>query len=420
MNNLIPVRPLPSVCAAVIAACSVGHAQSLADCNPSLWRSGSPAAGSTVQFTMSAAPACVVANLLSVSPGPIQFGSQQLAIGAEFFGFPIALIPPSGEPVSASITFPASPEFLGLDVYQQAVGLTLAQFPPVVVGASPRFRVHGTAPASGELVLLGEQAVDNGISSIQTLAQLLGTTPEFLTNDGNTSLIGNPWLPWSLFYAGSEVTLPMGGPGNEAMFVLPSQLPFAFSTFVDGLVPQPALGQVPNVMPLRNHDLADLVGRTFVAVVYDSAIGINYQPLQSNLQGERYGLLAFTVLDVLLPGTISESGSSSSYYDLRVRIEAPMAVAGSYSVPLRDEPADSIQIDQAIWQNGLLTVTGTSAVGATATMTVSIDGFTFESPMVYAPSAAQYQARFRVVQNLVGRRVTISTLEGGSDTITVQ
>ena len=411
----IPRTILLSVTLAAVAA-----AQSTADCNPSVWRAGSPTLGSTMTYSLSAAPLCVAANLLALDAGPLPFGTLSLPIGADFITLPLALIPASGQPVTGALPIPNDAALAGFDIFNLGLGLSLAGPFDLAVGPAGRFRIAGPAPTMGELVLLSEHALDNGLSTVITAAQQLGTTPEFLTNDNNTSLIGNPWLPWSQFYAGSEVTLPMGGPGNEGMFTLTSALPFPLASLIAGNVPQPALGQVGGVMPVRNQDFAALTGRTFVAIVYDGAIGTNYAPLQANLQGERYGLFAFTVLEVVLPGTVSESGSSSSFYDLRIRVEAPMTVGAPLAVTPRDVPSDSIQIDQAIWQNGLLTVSAQSGVGSTATMTVSVDGFTFESPMTFNTLTAQYEASFRSAINLVGRRITISTREGGSDSGTIQ
>jgi hypothetical protein len=414
--NKNPVLALVTVTSLAVAAV----AQSPADCNPGLWRSGDPTLGSSVTFTASAAPGCVVANLLSLDAGPIQFGALALPIGPGFIGLPIALIPANGSAAQAILPIPSTVSLAGTDLFQLGLGLSLNAPLAPVVGPAGRFRLAGPAPSSGELVILGEHALDNSTSTVITAAQLLGTTPEILTNDSNTSLLGNPWLPWSQLYAGNIVTLPMGGPGNEGIFTLTGPLPFPLADLVAGTVPQPQLGQVPGVMAIRNQDLAGMVGRTFVAIVHDSAIGVNYGPLEANLQGERYGRFAFTVLEVVLPGTISESGSSSSFYDLRIRVEAPMAAGAPYVVPARDVPTDSIQIDNAIWQNGLLTITAQSGKGALATMTVSVDGFTFESPMAYNGLTAQYEASFRTPINLVGRRVTISTREGGSASGTVQ
>lgn len=58
------------------------------------------------------------------------------------------------------------------------------------------------------------------------------------------------------------------------------------------------LDKVPNVTPLRATGLRMLVGKTVLAVVYDSEISINYSPLLGNLQGANLGIVAFDVLEV--------------------------------------------------------------------------------------------------------------------------
>ena len=58
------------------------------------------------------------------------------------------------------------------------------------------------------------------------------------------------------------------------------------------------LDKVPNVTPLRATGLSMLVGKTVLAVVYDSEISINYSPLLGNLQGANLGIVAFDVLEV--------------------------------------------------------------------------------------------------------------------------
>jgi hypothetical protein len=91
--------------------------------------------------------------------------------------------------------------------------------------------------------------------------------------------------------------------------------------FVAGVIPQEDLDPVYGVMPLGNEEIQALVGRSIVGIVYDSDISINYEPLQANLQGERYGQLLFTVLDAVPPGGLPESGSSDSLWDVLVRID---------------------------------------------------------------------------------------------------
>ena len=82
--------------------------------------------------------------------------------------------------------------------------------------------------------------------------------------------------------------------------------------------PQSQLDEIYGVAPLGDAELAALVGQSCVAVVYDSDISINDGPI-ANLQGGRYGLLYFTVLDAIEPGSIPESGSDSSLLDLVIR-----------------------------------------------------------------------------------------------------
>ena len=396
-------------------------AQSTADCNPALWRDGTPAVGTTLTFTLQGAAGCVLANLIALDDGPRTVLGASLPIGANEIGVPLAVVPNSGAPVAGQLPIPNNPALVGIDLFHVAAGLSLQQPTQLIAGANGRLRVHGpTGAQPPEVVLLSERMLDNGISTVIQAAQLLGTTPEALTNDGNPVLVGNPWLAWSVLHAGSIVTLPVGEPGDEGLFALPANLPFPLAAFVDGLVPQSQLGQVFGVTPLRNRDLAGMVGRTFVGIAYDSGLSVNYAPLFGNLQGERLGRFAFTVLDVLLPGTISESGSSTSHYDLVVRVESPRDVAQRY-VPLAPGTVpDSVQINVAEQQLNVLVVTATSALGSLADMTVSVDGFTFESPMVYSLANAQFEARFVTSQNLAGRRVTVSSRQGGSYSGTVQ
>ncbi len=49
------------------------------------------------------------------------------------------------------------------------------------------------------------------------------------------------------------------------------------------------LDEVNDVTPLRATGLAMLTGQTVIAVVFDSDISINYDPLEGNLQGKTLG-----------------------------------------------------------------------------------------------------------------------------------
>jgi FlgD Ig-like domain len=58
------------------------------------------------------------------------------------------------------------------------------------------------------------------------------------------------------------------------------------------------LDKIPDVTPLRTADLQALVGEVCCAVVYDSDVSINYDPLLGNLQGANLGILHLRVLAV--------------------------------------------------------------------------------------------------------------------------
>ena len=168
-----------------------------------------------------------------------------------------------------------------------------------------------------ELLIIDEETIDNDISTIEAAALSNSVLPDFLVNDNSPTKIGNPWLNWNIFHSGDIVRLPGGQTGDEGLFSVPPSVPFSLDDFAEGTIPQDQLDNVLGVTPLRNGELLGLKGGTYLAVVYDSDISINFDPLNANLQGDRYGRFAFTVLDVLPPG-LPESGD---LFDLLVRVE---------------------------------------------------------------------------------------------------
>jgi len=185
---------------------------------------------------------------------------------------------------------------------------------------------------------------------------------------------------------------------------------------VNGTVPQDQLDKIDDVMPLRNHALFDLVGKTCVAVVYDSDISINFQPLLGNLQGDRYGLFAFTVLEVIVAGSLDESGSSTSLYDLRVRVEGPQQFTAAYQTPIDEDPPDTVAMPVRTYDNGtmILTVEATSSQSPGAMLTVSVDGVSLEKTMTYNAGTMSYEFSQFSATNLDGRRIAVSSSEGGT------
>jgi cysteine-rich repeat protein len=291
------------------------------------------------------------------------------------------------------------------------------------------------------LIIIDEDGIDNDMRSVERAAASHGVRPDFLVNDDRPTKMGNPPLRWNQLFPGDIALLPTGQVDDEGWFALPPVIRYAddrtsnltnqqwIAAFVNGTLPQDLLDKVRDVMPLRNHELVELVGRTCVAVVYDSDISINYRPEYANLQGERYGLFTFTVLGTVLdqlpvvsspgielPGTLPESGSSTSLFDLWVRVESPMRPTALFDVIVRDHEPDSISITSARYtsSNQTVKVFGVSNFAPGAIMTVSIDDFILEAPMTYVASRNRYEYTAVTPTNLRGRRVTISTNEGGA------
>ena len=62
--------------------------------------------------------------------------------------------------------------------------------------------------------------------------------------------------------------------------------------------PEALLDNIPGVTPLRATGLESLVGQQVCAVVQDSDVSINYDPLNGSLKGDSLGRVAFRVLSV--------------------------------------------------------------------------------------------------------------------------
>jgi hypothetical protein len=105
-----------------------------------------------------------------------------------------------------------------------------------------------------------------------------------------------------------------------------------------------------------------MVGKTCTAIVYDGDISMNYQPIYANLQGRRYGKFTFEVEAIEVPGSIPESISSTSLYDLWLRILPPQEPTYPWRAKIHDHPADSIQVTRAIFSTSTrqLTLEATS------------------------------------------------------------
>jgi hypothetical protein len=163
---------------------------------------------------------------------------------------------------------------------------------------------------SAVFLLIDEESIDNG-----------NPPNDFSETDVNDQLaeVGLR-LPLKYFEdnVGQTIDLYTGQVGDEGWFALktiPNSWKNAGPTnngLQNFLTPGPGLGapepdddrevlldEIPDVTPLRATGLAMLKGETILALVYDSDISINYDPIEGNLQGANLGLVAFEVLDIV-------------------------------------------------------------------------------------------------------------------------
>ena len=91
------------------------------------------------------------------------------------------------------------------------------------------------------------------------------------------------------------------------------------------------LDKIPDVTPLQAPGLSSLLGQTVCAVVYDSDISINFNPLTGNLKGANLGTVAFDVLSV----TPLLGFSDSSLPQVGVRIIDPSVCEREVEPPVQ-------------------------------------------------------------------------------------
>jgi hypothetical protein len=177
--------------------------------------------------------------------------------------------------------------------------------------------------AAAVFVLIDEESIDNGNEP--------NDFSETDVNDDISEIGQREVLAYFNENTGEEITLYTGQTGDEAWFVL-KEIPSSWdeagpneSGARNFMEAGPGLGQdesedlldeVPYVTPLRATGLSMLTGQTIIAVVYDSDISINYDPLVGNLQGENLGVVAFEVLNV----TERTDGSDSDLPSVNIRI----------------------------------------------------------------------------------------------------
>jgi hypothetical protein len=213
-------------------------------------------------------------------------------------------------------------------------------------------------PVYPVFLLLDDDAIDNGGPYFDSD----GSVRYFSTADVNDD-IADDFQRYELRYfayhkaVGKIIHLVSGEVGDEGWFAL-KRVPYGWHsdwklglkrylwepfTLHDGY-----LDEVPFVTPLRGRGLAALKGKTVCALVYDSDISVNYDPLYGNLQGDTLGLVAFDVLDAeRLYGY-----SSGSLPKVKIRIRDAMSVCRGELSLFRDAPepwSSSVPYDLDPW-----------------------------------------------------------------------
>ncbi|HSP11945.1 MAG TPA: hypothetical protein VLO29_05405 [Salegentibacter sp.] len=177
-------------------------------------------------------------------------------------------------------------------------------------------------------ILIDEESIDNGNEP--------NDFSETDVNDDISEIGQREELQYFTDNLNDTITLYTGQVGDEGWFAL-SNIPESWAAvgptengLRNFLEAGPGLGggedddlldEVHHVIPLRATSLAMLTGQSVIAVVYDSDISINYDPITGNLQGENLGIVAFEVIDV----TERQDGSDSDLPAVRIKImEAPV------------------------------------------------------------------------------------------------
>lgn len=233
-------------------------------------------------------------------------------------------------PVSAANASDGCPADLNNDGVVDAADLAV-----VLAAWSP---CPAAPPAGGVFLVIDSSSIDNG------------NPPNFFSavevNDTFATVgLRAPLPALSGAAVGTQLTLWTGEVGDEGWFALktvPDSWALAGPT-ADGLQnfvlagpglgsganPEILLDKIPNVTPLRATGLAMLEGQTVCAIVYDGDVGINYGPLEGNLQGANLGIVAFKVISV----TQLLGQSSGSLPQVAIEIVDPtVAFAGTLTL----------------------------------------------------------------------------------------
>ena len=195
-----------------------------------------------------------------------------------------------------------------------------------------------------------------------------GSPPNFFVatdvNDHIAEIGLRGQLPFFAANVGETIRLHTGEVGDEGWFALETvPIPWnvagpTTSGLRNYLAAGPGLGtpdgggdrealldKIPDVTPLRATALKLLEGQQVCAVVYDSDVSINYDPLNGSLKGANLGTAAFEVVSV----TKLDGFSSSSLPKAEIKIldagEACAGPLGLFDAPAPTSSSEPFDVD---------------------------------------------------------------------------
>lgn len=212
-------------------------------------------------------------------------------------------------------------------------------------------QVHGTgslAENEAIFIIIDEDSIDNG-NEPNGFSQVE-------VNDNLAEIGQRKQLQYFQDHIGETIDLYTGQVGDEGWHA-PKSIPDSWKSagptdkgLVNYLVPGPGLGggnddrevlldKIADVIPLRATALAMLQGETIYAVVHDSDISTNYDPILANLQGAYLGTVAFRVNSV--ERRIDGSDSDLPRVSITILDTHTLDQAGLYLFKNAPQPASS-------------------------------------------------------------------------------
>lgn len=222
-------------------------------------------------------------------------------------------------------TADSAPSAVTINAESQSVVLVIDE-DSIDNGAPPNFFLDGD--------------VNGGIADLGLRTQL----PVFAANVGQTFALYTGEVGDEGWFAITTVpgTWSGAGPTSDGLRNYVGKLqPSGNIEVGDGLGqgndPEALLDKVPGVTPLRSTGLTQLVGQQICAVVQDSDVSINYDPLDGSLKGSSLGRVAFRVLSV----TPLSGASSSSLPETVIEVLDANEVCEDDLVLMQDPPVPS-------------------------------------------------------------------------------